>query len=141
MKKKMPSILLVDDDPIFAAFAARILEQHGHHVLVAAEGYEALKLLDEHGPALVITDIVMPGMEGLEAISEMRRLSPRLKIIAISGREFGHLDILNAAKQIGADAALKKPFQDVELIEIVDRVLGSALYRPPSEQEDPTGAL
>jgi CheY-like chemotaxis protein len=83
----------------------------------------------------------MPGMEGFETISKMRRLSPRLKIIAISGREFGHLNILDAARQIGADAALKKPFQEAELVEIVDRVLGSAVYRPPSDQEDPIGDL
>ena len=81
----------------------------------------------EQEPAdLLITDIFMPDVEGLETIREIRRLRPDMPIIAISGVDFEGGDYLGVARKFGAVATLKKPFLPADLLELVSRVLSPA---------------
>jgi DNA-binding response OmpR family regulator len=75
---------------------------------------------------LVITDIVMPGTEGLETIKQIRRHKPGIKILAVSGGGSSKGDYLHYAERLGANAALAKPFEPVEFLEVV-----AALIKPP----------
>jgi two-component system, chemotaxis family, chemotaxis protein CheY len=114
------TILFVDDDRVIRHLASRVLKESGHTVLLARSGREAINLLKSTKPDLVIADLVMPDMEGLELVRILSKAKPSLKVIAISG-EFDGL-FLKAAKLFGVEATLQKPFSPDRLVEIVTRV-------------------
>ncbi len=120
----MATILVIDDDAAMRRLILRVLATRGHALLEAENGEQGLKLLEDQTPDLIITDILMPGKEGIETIREVRERSPDTKIIAISGGGGSHdMMFLDIAKTFGAQASLAKPFRPDELIEVVDRVL------------------
>lgn len=106
-------ILVIDDDVLLLRTMTRILVADGHEVASASEGGRAMALYREHRPDLVITDIVMPGQEGIETILTLRRDDNPVKIIAISGVD---AEMLETARLIGADDILEKPFRAHELV-------------------------
>jgi CheY-like chemotaxis protein len=116
----MPRILIIEDDASNRALLERILAAEGHSIIAADNGAVGLTELARNEVDLVVTDIVMPGIEGIEIIREIRRLLPGIKIIAVSGV---HPLYLEAVSQLGANAVLRKPFRPAELREIVARVL------------------
>lgn len=115
----MKQILVVDDDAQIRSMLRTALEDEGYNVLEARDGKEAISHLIGLTIELVITDIVMPEKEGLETIMEMRRDSPDIKIIAISGLK-QYLDI---AKVLGADYVYSKPFSILHLVDKVNELL------------------
>mgnify|MGYP001249916860 CR=1 FL=1 len=123
----MATILVVDDDDAFRSMLRRTLQRAGHNVLEAAEGATALRALSDATVELVITDIIMPGMEGIETIQAMRRTYPRLKIIAMSGggrmKPSGYLEM---AQAFGASRVLSKPFDNEQLFAAIREALESA---------------
>jgi CheY-like chemotaxis protein len=124
--KAMASILLVDDDDEFLAMLSGALMRAGHRVTVAFDGKQALKLYTKRPTDLVITDLVMPGKEGIELIGELKGLYPEVKIIAVSGAGINALgEYLDMAKMLGAQRVLSKPFSEEEILEAVREVLES----------------
>jgi DNA-binding response OmpR family regulator len=124
---KVARILVVDDDRGIREMLRQFLEKVKYEVLVASDGKEALQLLKDQPADLMITDIVMPEKEGLETIMECRRLSPGIKIIAISGgRKIGEKDYLNVARALGAEKTLLKPFGLKGLLDAVQELLGTS---------------
>jgi len=120
----MTKILVIDDEPEVRETIARILESHGYQVIDAKDGNDGLDVLRDERPDLVITDILMPGCDGLETIMEMRRRAPNAKIIAISGGgSRGIFDYLDAAQRFGASDTLVKPFGALALLEHVQHCL------------------
>lgn len=121
----MASILIIDDDPVIRALVSSSLEAQGHSVIEAADGQAGVKAFDRARIELVVTDIVMPVQEGIETIGAIRRLSPTVPILAISGsRTVGRYgDYLHAAAVLGATATLPKPFSAESLIEVIDGLL------------------
>jgi CheY-like chemotaxis protein len=118
-------ILLIDNDAALRRITARVLVLAGHAVLTAADGAEGLRLWREQGADLVITDIQMPGMNGIEVILQLRSLAPDLPIIAISGGDRSReLDLLGNAKVLGAVGQLGKPFSADELYAAVQVAMG-----------------
>lgn len=120
----MASVLVVDDEPAIRELLGQVLERDGHTVLQAENGRKAIRML--HGAAvdLVITDILMPEQEGMETISQIRRLRPEIKIIAISGggrRLF--MDFLPLAARLGADRTIEKPFKPASVASAVSELL------------------
>lgn len=115
-----PAILFVDDESIVGAFANKVLTAGGHTVSLAASGREALAMIESVAPDIVITDLVMPDIEGLELIRTLVKRFPGLKIIAISGAFQG--DFLKVAEVFGVKASLRKPFTATELLAAVNRV-------------------
>ena len=116
-------IIVIEDDPIVRKIIRGILESEGYTVLSANSGKEGLELLNGVHPAVVITDLIMPGRGGIETIIEMRKTGRPFGIIAISaGGRIGNTDLLSIAKQHGADAALAKPFEPHQLVEAVARL-------------------
>jgi CheY-like chemotaxis protein len=120
----MSCILLVDDHAEFLAVQKELLEDAGHTVVTAANGFKALAAVDAGVFDLVITDIIMPGKEGIETIIELRRRHPLLKIIAMSGGgRVGAMSYLELAEKLGAIHTLEKPFNEAVLLEAIDTVL------------------
>jgi DNA-binding response OmpR family regulator len=125
----MTEILVIDDEPQMRRLIARILTGAGHTVHQANDGRNGIELFHRVHPGLVITDIVMPDMEGIEMIRELHQEAPEIPILAISGG--GPEVYLRAATGLGATAALAKPFGAAELLSVVERLLkGSRASQP-----------
>lgn len=124
----MSLILLLEDDEDLRPILADALRSVGHEVVAVAEGSAALKKSAARRPDLIISDIVMEGMEGIAAIMAFRKLLGTVPILAISGNAL----YLNNSEKLGADAGLLKPFTRKILMETVNRLLGhpSSPYRP-----------
>lgn len=138
MQNNMARILLIEDDHTVRAVLRMSLAGVGHIVIEARNGKEGLDLFKRAGADLVITDIIMPEVEGLEVIRELRnKRFPSVKVIAISGggvsQDAG--DALRMAKLLGAAKTLAKPFSNEVLIAAVNEVLlGGGTKPPPAAQ-------
>jgi CheY-like chemotaxis protein len=120
----MARVLVIDDQPDVRAVIRRMLAAAGHEVLEAGDGAAALGILAQHPTDALISDLYMPGMDGLELARELRKLPSRPAIIAISGGGFGRqVDVLDIAAELGAAATLPKPFTRHQLLGAVERVL------------------
>jgi DNA-binding NtrC family response regulator len=125
-RRNMAKILLVEDDTQLRSMLRTVLEDAGHEVEVAGNGKEAIRSYQRRPTDLLITDIIMPEEEGLEAIIKFHGSYPSAKIIAMSGGGFGAAqDYLFTAKLLGANHTLAKPFSNSDLLAGVKRCLGS----------------
>ena len=122
----MTSILLVDDDEQLRTMLSVVLRRAGYEVQVAIDGIEASNFYRIHPTDLIITDLIMPGKEGLEIIMELHKDYPRAKIIAMSGGgRTGPMNYLKVAKAFGAQEVLEKPFPHREILDAIRRVLAA----------------
>jgi CheY-like chemotaxis protein len=110
---------VVDDQPDVLSFMAFNLEGAGFEVRVAANGRQAIDVQHEYAADVVVTDIFMPDMDGLELIDRIHYEYPRTRIVAISSGAARKQDYLKIARMIGADATLPKPFSNAELLRLV----------------------
>ena len=120
----MKRILVIEDDDSVRKLIRRILEGAGYTVLEAPDGVQGVQTYREQRPDLVLTDIFMPGKEGLETILELGLLDLEVRIIAVSGG--GNMGILNPlpmAAKLGALRTLSKPFSGKELVDLVEEIL------------------
>jgi two-component system, chemotaxis family, chemotaxis protein CheY len=123
----MARILVIDDDAQVRGAVRRILERALHTVEDVADGNAGLRAHHERPADLIITDIFMPERDGIETIRELRRQSPQVKIIVISGGDRTHtLDLRKDAELLGASRTLRKPFELTELL----RAVGELLEQP-----------
>jgi DNA-binding response OmpR family regulator len=127
----MKTILVVDDEPKIATLARDYLEHAGFAVLTAADGPAALTAIRRNRPDLVVLDLGLPGLDGLDVTRELRRDS-NLPIIMLTARD-DELDKL-LGLELGADDYLTKPFSPRELVARVRAVLRRA-DRPPEADE------
>lgn len=113
---KMKNILIIDDEEMIREGLKAALEIEGYNVTTADNGMEISVITESFQPHLIITDIIMPEMDGIEVIIQIRKKLPDTRIIAISGggriSADNHLKI---AEKLGADAVLTKPFSTNEL--------------------------
>jgi len=117
-------VLLIDDDPALLWLMAQAFGAAGYTIKSAENGRKGLRLLDAYKPDLVVTDIVMPEMEGIAAILEIRRKPTPPKIIAISGAgPGGRRNYLKWAKHLGADEVLAKPFRMSQIVALSNRLI------------------
>lgn len=124
----MKRILVIDDNEVFRWSLSKTLKAAGFEVEVAPEGSAAIKLFKQQPFDLIITDLIMPGKEGLETIMDLKKLNSHIKIIAMSGG--GRSDAgeyLPLAKGLGASHTLTKPFTEDELLGAI-----SNLLKPPA---------
>ncbi len=120
----MKKLLLIDDDRKILDLLQHYLKQDGFSFLFASDGDEGIELFHENPVDLVIMDIFMPNMDGIQTILEMKRSCDCCPILAISGGgEFTGLEFLRQAKALGADEALVKPFSKDELRKTVESLL------------------
>lgn len=116
MAARPNKILLVEDDAPMGDMLAEVLTRFGYVVERASDGVEAIRCYDPKTVDLVITDLFMPVMDGMELITALQRRDPAVRIIAMSGGGSGKVGaVLPMAEQLGAVKTLTKPFQLEEL--------------------------
>jgi len=117
-------ILLADDDEVLRVVQSDFLRRFGYDVCVAEDGRAAMKYLAGQAVDLVITDMVMPGSDGVEVIRHIRKTYPQLKIIAISGGGATKRELLlDIARVLGVRRTLEKPFTMTALLKAVREVI------------------
>jgi DNA-binding response OmpR family regulator len=116
-------ILIVDDEPNVVVPIQFLMEQHGYRVMTAERGEDALDLIYQYKPDLVILDIMLPGIDGYE-VCEIVRLNPNyrnVKIIFLTAK--GREEEIAKGLALGADAYITKPFSNDELVAKVKELL------------------
>ena len=121
---KSRSILVVDDEDSIRRVLVRILEPMGAHVVCAGNGLEALRAIEKEPFDLVITDVLMPEMDGIELIPLIKKKRPGVYILAMSGGGHNFMGdyCTKLATTLGADAVIMKPFTLGEVQESLGKV-------------------
>jgi CheY-like chemotaxis protein len=126
----MPDILVIEDDPIMREALTDWLRAAGYGVRTAADGSAGLAAVKLAVPAVVVTDIHMPGVSGAAIISELKRDHPQVAIIAISGLfNSGRGLDAQGALALGAARALAKPFKRADLLRAIAEILAAPAPR------------
>ena len=122
----MKKVLIVDDEAVLAETAALLLKHQGYQVLWASDGSQALKLIKDHKPDLVIADLVMPNMDGLQLLEWVRdhRSLDKVKYLLMTVKE----SVIEPLKRhhTEADDYMAKPFDKKQLLEKVKKLIGEA---------------
>ncbi|TFG66316.1 MAG: response regulator [Nitrospirales bacterium] len=119
------TIVVIDDEVDICSSLQERLTMDGYHVRAAPDGRKGLQLYHDHQVDLVITDVLMPEMDGLEVVRKIRRLSSTVPIIVMSGGGGRDLDFLVEAKEFGATRTISKPFRLEEVVAMVHDLLDS----------------
>ncbi len=120
----MARILLVDDDPLLRKVLKTVLDLQGHNVVALDDGRTALQVLSPGEFDLVITDLVMPEIDGLEFILRIRKNFSAIPILALSGGgRTRNMEVLEQAGSFGANAVLPKPFRPEQFVQMVENLL------------------
>jgi DNA-binding response OmpR family regulator len=128
------SVLVVDDEPIIAEVVARYLDRAGYETRVASDGPQALQMAAERKPDLVVLDVMLPGLGGLEVMTRLHQTArERIAVVLLTarGREADRISGL----RLGADDYVVKPFSPAELVARVDAVLRR--WEPPADDAAP----
>jgi CheY-like chemotaxis protein len=121
MIDNQPKIMVVDDDPGMRFTLEAIMEDEGYDVIGVEDGHQAIRLAKETHFALIFMDIKMPGINGVDAYREIKRVSPASVVVMMTG--YSVPELINKALEEGAYAVLYKPLMVEQVIEIVQAVL------------------
>jgi two-component system nitrogen regulation response regulator NtrX len=116
-----PSVLIVDDEPSILQSLSGLLSDEGFEVTTAANGYEALKIIDTESPDLVLLDIWMPGIDGIETLKEIKKGNPTIQVIIITGH--GTIETAVNATKLGAYDLIEKPLSIDKVIVAINNAL------------------
>jgi len=116
-----PSVLIVDDEPSILHSLGGILSDEGYEVLTASNGYEAMQTIAQASPDLVLLDVWMPGMDGIETLKEIRRDHPYLSVIIITGH--GTIETAVKATKLGAYDFIEKPLSVEKVVLTINNAL------------------
>ncbi|MCF8068936.1 MAG: sigma-54 dependent transcriptional regulator [Desulfobacterales bacterium] len=116
-----PSILVVDDEPNILKSISGLLSDEGFDVITASNGYEALKIIDEQSPDLVLLDIWMPGIDGIDTLKEIKANNPITQVIIITGH--GTIETAVKATKLGAFDLIEKPLSIDKVIVAINNAL------------------
>jgi DNA-binding response OmpR family regulator len=123
----MKSILVVDDDHELRENIREILAGEGFDVDIAKDGSEALEIVNKRDFALILLDLIMPGLSGLETLLLLRRQKPQVRVVLMTA--FSTIENAVEAMRRGADDYLTKPFKTTDLLTTVNRVLEEAKFK------------
>ena len=116
-----PSILIVDDEPSILKSLSGLLTDEGFEVMTASTGYEGLKIIDREYPDLVLLDIWMPGIDGIETLKQIKKGNPYLQVIIITGH--GNIETAVKATKLGAYDLIEKPLSIDKVIVAINNAL------------------
>jgi DNA-binding response OmpR family regulator len=114
-------VLVVDDDEMIRRLVRTVLEADDFEVIEAKDGEQALAMIDDKQPSVVVLDVMMPGLNGVDVC---RRLDhDNVKVIILTARD--DADLAEECMQAGADAFLTKPFSSIQLLDLVEDLLAA----------------
>ena len=116
-----PTILIVDDEASIVQSMKGLLADEGFDVLTASNGYEALQMIDNESPDLILLDIWMPGIDGLETLKEIKTSNPFIQVIIITGH--GNVETAVKATKLGAFDLIEKPISFDKIIVAINNAL------------------
>jgi len=123
-EKHKGTVLVIEDDTMIRRMLCAALQKMNFRTLEAPTGSSGLQAFKKNNPDLVITDLIMPDENGLQAILKIRAAKPDVKIIAISGgARRGAEDMLETALDLGARATIKKPFTVTDIERAIDEAM------------------
>jgi len=128
------SVLFVDDNETIRQLYRRILEKHVNNLYIAENGFHGLELYQKHKPDLVITDMVMPVMNGLEMVKEIKKVAPEAKFVVMSA--YSEKDSFVEAIHMGIDGYLMKPVEAKKLLSLIDEFAGITLMKWELERKE-----
>lgn len=117
----LKSILIVDDQPGIRMLLEEVFSTEGFRTLTAGSGKEALRVFDAERPDLVLLDMKIPGMDGIEILKRMKQECEKVQVVMMTA--YGELDLIEEAKTWGAVRHFTKPFDVFELRETVKKLL------------------
>ncbi|MDP4084231.1 MAG: response regulator [Bacillota bacterium] len=118
MKEK---ILIVDDQFGIRILLNEVFQKEGYNTFQAANGVQALDIVKKHDPDLVLLDMKIPGMDGIEILKRMKVIDPDIRVIIMTA--YGELDMIQEAKELGAITHFAKPFDIDDIREAVRKHL------------------
>ncbi|MEM8781679.1 MAG: sigma-54 dependent transcriptional regulator [Planctomycetota bacterium] len=121
-------ILVVDDKPSMRDSVGLTLQRAGYAVVAAASGDQALKLVDKHEPAAVITDLCMPGMSGIDLLGHLTDACPERPVVLMTA--YGQVNTAVEAMKLGAFDFVQKPFEGDQLLSVLRRAVDQKQARP-----------
>lgn len=114
-------VLIVDDQFGIRTLLNEVLQKEGYEIFQAANGLQALSVTEQHAPDLVLLDMKIPGMDGLEILKKMKEINPDIRVIIMTA--YGELDLIEQTKKLGALAHFSKPFDIEEIRSAVKKYL------------------
>ena len=117
-------ILIVDDQPGIRQLLSEILKEEGYAIHNAINGMEGINKFEEIKPDVILLDMKMPGMDGIEVLDEIKKLSSDAKVIVMTA--YGELEPINHARRLGAYGYVSKPFDVVNLCQIIKTVVNES---------------
>ena len=117
----LPSVLVVDDEKSIVQSLSGLLSDEGFEVSTALNGYEALKVVDSESPDVVLLDIWMPGIDGIETLKEIKKYNPYIQVIIITGH--GTIETAVKATKLGAFDLVEKPLSIDKIILAINNAL------------------
>jgi two-component system response regulator (stage 0 sporulation protein F) len=114
-------LLIVDDQFGIRILLNEVFQKEGYQTFQAANGYQALDIVDKHSPELVLLDMKIPGMDGIEILKRMKVVDKDIQVIIMTA--YGELDMIQEAKDLGAITHFAKPFDIDEIRDAVRKYL------------------
>ncbi len=117
-------LLIVDDQFGIRILLNEIFQKEGYKTFQAANGQQALEIVRKHSPELVLLDMKIPGMDGIEILKRMKEIEPEIRVIIMTA--YGELDMIQEAKDLGALTHFAKPFDIDDIREAVRKYIAVA---------------
>lgn len=117
----MPRILIVDDEPDMRLAIKNVLRMRGYEIAEASDGPTAINLFEKNGIDLVLLDIRLPGMDGIEVLEKLRKINRKIPVVMITG--YGHIQSVVDVMKLGANEYLQKPFENTQLVDVIKKML------------------
>lgn len=121
LEKQNKRVLVVDDEQGLRDLLHMTLEAEGYQVMTACDGLEALTLMEKEKFQLVITDIMMPNMDGIKLLEEIKKKDGQIEVIVVTG--YGHIETVEHALKKGAYECILKPYSIDKIIKAVEKAL------------------
>lgn len=118
------TVLVIDDQPGIRRLLVEVLNEEGYLVVAAANGYEGVQQAKEVQPQLILMDMKMPGMDGIETLRELKKNGLGSRVIMMTA--YGELDLVNQAKEVGAYGYITKPFDILSLCRMIQETLANS---------------
>lgn len=120
----MKEILVVDDQQGIRLLLKEVFKKDGYIIHLAANGLDALRIVDEHNIACVLLDMKIPGMDGLEILKRLKEQKAQVPVVMMTA--FGEQDLIDCAKNLGAVSFFTKPFNIFDIRNEVKMILGDS---------------